>query len=151
MQNRPFWFVPGSASVSDGSFGVAPKQSCPNARISRERVAQGKFAIARRARYPMQFAAVLIFAPLVCFGQQGSPTPSPSPGEMEAEPIVVTATRFDIPLELSPASASVLTSEDFEQKQIERVSDALREVPGLSVVQTGTAGQLTAVFTRGLR
>ena len=31
------------------------------------------------------------------------------------------------------------------------MSDALREVPGLSVVQTGTAGQLTSVFTRGLR
>src|SRR5947207_441068 len=28
--------------------------------------------------------------------------------------------------------------------------DALREVPGLSVVQTGTAGQLTSVFLRGL-
>src|SRR3982751_6030997 len=34
---------------------------------------------------------------------------------------------------------------------MERVSDALREIPGLSVVQTGTAGQLTSVFTRGLR
>ena len=45
----------------------------------------------------------------------------------------------------------MITSEDLEQKQIERVSDALREVPGLSVVQTGTAGQLTSVFTRGLR
>jgi vitamin B12 transporter len=45
----------------------------------------------------------------------------------------------------------VITSEDLEQKQIERVSDALREVPGLSVVQTGAAGQLTSVFTRGLR
>ncbi len=31
------------------------------------------------------------------------------------------------------------------------MSDALREVPGLSVVQTGVAGQLTSVFTRGLR
>ena len=49
-------------------------------------------------------------------------------------------TRFDIPLDQSPASVSVITSEDFEQKQIERVGDALREVPGLSVVQTGTAG-----------
>src|SRR5438445_2172075 len=69
----------------------------------------------------------------------------------EAEPVVVSATRFDIPLDQSPASVSVITSEDIEQKQIERVSDALREVPGLSVVQTGTAGQLTSVFTRGLR
>jgi vitamin B12 transporter len=93
--------------------------------------------------------ALLIFAPLVCLGQE--PTPTPSPGEAEAEQVVVSATRFDIPLDLSPASVSVINSEDFEQKQIERVSDALREVPGLSVVQTGVAGQLTAVFTRGLR
>jgi vitamin B12 transporter len=93
--------------------------------------------------------SLLAFVPCICIAQEASPTPSPS--EMEAEPVVVTATRFDIPLDLSPASASVITSEDFEQKQIERVSDALREVPGLSVVQTGTAGQLTSVFTRGLR
>ena len=71
--------------------------------------------------------------------------------EAEAEPIIVSATRFDIPLDQSPASVSVITSEDIDPKQIERVSDALREVPGLSVVQTGTAGQLTSVFTRGLR
>ena len=102
---------------------------------------------ARRTR--LVLFAVLAFVPGICVAQEASPTPSPS--EMEAEPIVVTATRFDIPLDLSPASASVITSEDFEQKQIERVSDALREVPGLSVVQTGTAGQLTSVFTRGLR
>src|SRR5882724_567552 len=68
----------------------------------------------------------------------------------EAEPVVVSATRFDIPLDRSPASVSVISSEDLEQKQIERVSDALREVPGLNVVQTGTPGQLTSVFMRGL-
>src|SRR5207244_8454889 len=91
----------------------------------------------------------LAFVPGICFGQEASPTPSSS--EMESEPIVVSATRFDIPLDQSPASVSVISSEDIEQKQIQRVSDALREVPGLSVVQTGTAGQLTSVFTRGLR
>lgn len=68
----------------------------------------------------------------------------------EFEAVVVSATRFDIPLDQSPASVSVISSDDLEQKQIERVSDALREVPGLSVVQTGTPGQLTSVFTRGL-
>src|SRR5437879_8697743 len=68
----------------------------------------------------------------------------------EAEPVVVSATRFDIPLDQSPASVSVIDSEDIDHKQIERVSDALREVPGLSVVQTGTPGQLTSVFMRGL-
>src|SRR6201997_2705794 len=79
------------------------------------------------------------------------PTPTPSPFDTETEPVVVSATRFDIPLDQSPASVSVISSEDIEQKQIQRMSDALREVPGLSVVQTGTAGQLTSVFTRGLR
>ena len=93
--------------------------------------------------------AILVFAPVVSHGQEATPTSSP--GEAEVESIVVSATRFDIPLDRSPASASVINSEDLEQKQIERVSDALREVPGLSVVQTGAAGQLTSVFTRGLR
>ena len=69
----------------------------------------------------------------------------------ESEPIVVSATRTEIPLDQSPASVSLITSEDINQKQIERVSDALREVPGLSIVQTGTPGQLTSVFMRGLR
>jgi len=68
----------------------------------------------------------------------------------QAEPVVVSATRFDIPLDQSPASVSVIDSQEFEQKQTERVADALRAVPGLSVVQTGTQGQLTSVFMRGL-
>ena len=70
--------------------------------------------------------------------------------EQETEPVVVSATRTDIPLDQSPASVSVIGSQEIEHKQIERVSDALRAVPGLSVVQTGTPGQLTSVFTRGL-
>jgi vitamin B12 transporter len=93
--------------------------------------------------------AILVFVPAVCHAQEA--TPSPSPAEVEVESVVVSATRFDIPLDQSPASASVISSEELEQKQIQRVSDALREVPGLSVVQTGVPGQLTSVFTRGLR
>jgi len=68
----------------------------------------------------------------------------------EAAPVVVSATRFDIPLDQSPASVSVIDSQEIDNKQIERVADALREVPGLAVVQTGTPGQLTSVFLRGL-
>ena len=36
------------------------------------------------------------------------------------------------------------------QRQTDRVADALREVPGISVSQSGAPGQLTSVFTRGL-
>ena len=91
----------------------------------------------------------LMTASLISRAQE--PSPAASPVEAQAEEIIVSATRFDIPLDQSPASVSVITSEDIEQKQIQRVSNALREVPGLSVVQTGTAGQLTSIFTRGLR
>jgi vitamin B12 transporter len=95
------------------------------------------------------FIALSLGVALSVRAQETSPTPSPSAAE--AEQVVVSATRFDIPLDQSPASVSVIGSEELKQKQIERVSDALREVPGLSVVQTGTSGQLTSVFTRGLR
>ena len=156
MKNRPVWFCfRRSARVSRVGFGVAPKRSFLNATISGIGIAQEKFAIPRRAlrhprrmRYPLACFSLAIAISIV-HGQEVSPTPSP--GETETEQVIVSATRFDIPLDQSPASVSVITSEDFERKQIERISDALREVPGLSVVQTGSAGQLTSVFTRGLR
>ena len=157
MQHCPVWFVLGSTRVSRVGFGVAPKQSFVRRGVARRcGLPEKKFAIAerarqhaRRARSPIIFAAALVVAPMVCFAQQPSPTPSPAEAEMES--VIVSATRFDIPLDQSPASASVISSEELEQKQIQRVSDALREVPGLSVVQTGSPGQLTSVFTRGLR
>ena len=93
---------------------------------------------------PVWFLSVAILgvAMLVCHGQEVMPTPSPV--EAEVESVIVSATRFAIPLDQSPATVTVISSEDIAQKQIQRVSDALREVPGLAVVQTGTAGQLTS-------
>ena len=88
---------------------------------------------------------------LLAFSAAGQDAVRSAEDETESERIVVTATRLDTPLDESPASVSVISSEDFAEKQISRVADALRELPGLSVVQTGTAGQLTSVFTRGLR
>ncbi len=95
---------------------------------------------ARRVRYPIRIAALLALAPLGSFGQ-----------EEQTQTVVVSATRTGVPLDQSPASVTVISSEDIDQKQIERVAEALREIPGVSVVETGTAGQLTSVFTRGLR
>ena len=95
----------------------------------------------------------LVFAAATTLSAQDAVRSTSSPNEniTEAERVVVSATRTDIPLDQSPASVSVIDAQDFENKQTERVADALRQVPGLSVVQTGTAGQLTSVFTRGLR
>src|SRR5256884_4627888 len=145
MGNRPVCFVHGSAGRWLVVFG-----GWPNTLFSAGR----RKVHASRVRSPeicgvAFLIAVSLGAALSMRAQEALPTASP--GEAETEQVIVSATRFDIPLDQSPASVSVITSEDFEQKQIERVSDALREVPGLSVVQTGVAGQLTSVFTRGLR
>jgi len=158
MRNRPVWFCL-SGSARNPRVGERVSQSrtfraafCHNPRstfLEKPVSARRRNQHARRVRSPIRFAALFFFVPILCFGQEVSPPPPP--GEAEAEQVVVSATRFDIPLDQSPASVSVIGSEDIEQKQIERVSDALREVPGLSVVQTGTAGQLTSVFMRGLR
>jgi len=114
---------------------------------------------ARRVRYPeirrpSLLLVVSLVIPAILQAQDAVRSTSTDQAEKpvaETERIVVSATRFDIPLDQSPSSVSEITSQEIEVKQIERVSDALREVPGLSVVQSGAPGQLTSVFTRGLR
>lgn len=66
-------------------------------------------------------------------------------------PVVVTATRLPLSEEESPAAVTSLRITELENRQIDSVADALRDVPGLDVVQTGTPGQVTSVFTRGLK
>ncbi|MEO5717032.1 MAG: TonB-dependent receptor [Chthoniobacterales bacterium] len=90
----------------------------------------------------------LLAKPVSSKAQDAVVRPSPTPETVE---LVVSATRLPTPVDEVPASVSVLTASDFENKQTQRVADALRQIPGLSVVQSGTAGQLTSVFTRGLR
>ena len=172
MQNRSVWFlcfrerghsVRYRRNVTDGCSGATiqmrrkrPMQRAPRNALKlsgRMPNTAGNMPalpfLGRRALYPIALASLFALAHTVCHAQEATPTPSPA--EADVESVVVSATRFDIPLDQSPASASVISSEELEQKQIQRVSDALREVPGLSVVQTGVPGQLTSVFTRGLR
>jgi vitamin B12 transporter len=161
MHNRLFWFVhtgkrghsaPCGRHVAGGSWR-ATRQSAEKAwplyNAQKARELSGNMPDRAPKGFGALWFGLIAFAAVVCHAQQASPTPSPA--EAEAEQVIVSATRFDVPLQLSPASVSLIGSEEMEQKQIERAGDALREAPGLSVVQTGTAGQLTSVFTRGLR
>jgi vitamin B12 transporter len=93
-------------------------------------------------------AATLLAAPFLSRAQDAASSALPT---AESEGIVVSATRIETPEEESPASIDVIRSDDFEIKQTHRVADSLREVPGVSVVQSGPPGSLTSVFTRGLR
>ena len=63
--------------------------------------------------------------------------------------VVVTATRTPISVEESGVATDVFTAKDFEPVRGAFVQNLLRDVPGVSVVQTGPSGGLTSVFTRG--
>jgi len=63
--------------------------------------------------------------------------------------LVVTATRTETSTDVLGGSGSVITDADLENGNQSFVSESLRVVPGLAVVQTGGRGGLTSIFTRG--
>ena len=63
--------------------------------------------------------------------------------------ISVSATGVPIPVTATGSSVTVLTADTLEAQQRRTAADALQQVPGLNVVQTGGAGGLTSVFIRG--
>jgi vitamin B12 transporter len=67
----------------------------------------------------------------------------------EEKEVIVTATKREIPLEEVGVSASILNGPSIERRQKRDVLQLLREVPGLSVVQTGSRGGTTDLFVRG--
>ncbi len=138
----------GSALVPSARRGLAPRRTFPGRTERKEKSATVKHCRrhTRRVRYPATCLALFLpFLSSSLARAQDAVTPP------ETQEIVVSATRLPVAEEDAPASVTVLTDDDFEIHQDQRAADALREVPGLSVVQTGTAGQLTSVFTRGLR
>jgi len=65
------------------------------------------------------------------------------------DPVVVTATKTETPVGQTGASVSVITREQIEQRQVTDVLQILRDVPGISLSQTGSRGATTSVFIRG--
>ncbi len=137
--------APGSAHVPCAGRGVSPRLTFFGQRNHRSKPATVglRRQHTRRVCYQALWFALFFSSLSVSLAQDAI---SPQTSEL-----VVSATRVSMAEEDTPASVSVITAEDLEQKQIERVSDALREIPGLSVVQSGAPGQLTSVFNRGLK
>jgi vitamin B12 transporter len=71
------------------------------------------------------------------------------PKEEVLEPLVVTATRTEIPLREVGSAMTVLTAEDLARRQRMPVLEVLRGLPGVDVVQSGGLGQQTSVLLRG--
>src|SRR5262245_19266470 len=64
-------------------------------------------------------------------------------------PVVVTATRYPVSATATSFSVTVISGDALRAQGITTVADALRLVPGASVVATGSFGGQTSLFLRG--
>lgn len=65
------------------------------------------------------------------------------------EELVVTATRLPSAPDAVVSSVTTISGEDLRARGVRFVQDALREVPGATVVQVGSFGGVTSLFLRG--
>jgi vitamin B12 transporter len=72
-----------------------------------------------------------------------------APTKLPRMVIVVTATRMATPIGELGTVASVVGAKSIESQQIHEANDALREVPGVQVRQSGSPGSVTEVSIRG--
>jgi vitamin B12 transporter len=63
--------------------------------------------------------------------------------------LVVTATRLPSSPDAVTSSVTVITGDQIRARGVRFVQDALREVPGATVVQTGSYGGVSSLFLRG--
>lgn len=63
--------------------------------------------------------------------------------------VVVSASKVPKRANSLTQPVTVLSGEDLRARGVTRVSDALREVPGAALVQSGSYGSLTSLFLRG--
>jgi outer membrane cobalamin receptor len=66
-----------------------------------------------------------------------------------SETLVVSAAQAELPRSQTPSAVFVIGASELRDRQVMTVSDALRQVPGLSVARSGSLGALTSVFPRG--
>lgn len=86
---------------------------------------------------------LLFFLPVLLAG------PALAQQEASVGEVVVTATRLQEPEAETTSDVVVITAEDIEALNVQFVSDVLRMVPELNLVQNGGKGSLAAVMLRG--
>jgi vitamin B12 transporter len=91
-----------------------------------------------------RFWFLLFFILFPTSSQAADPAPPES-----LPPVVVTATRTEVPLNQLTTSLTVITNEEIRERQAELVLEVLRDVAGVNLVQTGSMGSATSVFIRG--
>jgi vitamin B12 transporter len=67
----------------------------------------------------------------------------------QLEEVVVTATKTQTPVAQTGSSVTVIKGDEIERRQATDVIQILRDQPGFSLIQTGSRGGTTSIFTRG--
>jgi vitamin B12 transporter len=78
-----------------------------------------------------------------------SPAVSGTNSKLPAMTIVITPTRLPEPLGQVGTTTSVVNAQQMEAQQARVAIDAIREIPGVQIVQSGSPGSLADVFIRG--
>jgi vitamin B12 transporter len=91
---------------------------------------------------------VLLVGTLPAFAQSPS-TQQPTPNPSFSDELTVTATGIETEIDEAPNAVTVVTRDEIDDAQADRVVDLLRRVPGVSVTGSGDEGKLTSVFIRG--
>jgi vitamin B12 transporter len=68
---------------------------------------------------------------------------------VELEPVVVTASALPRGPEDTPASVTIISKDEIERMQANRVSEVLSQVPGVHVDEMGSPGGISSVYVRG--
>lgn len=102
-------------------------------------------AFGKSVRRAIALAALPLPLSLAMPGTASAQATGPAP----LDTIVVTATRTPTPVDRVPASVSVVTRADIERNAWATLPEALRTLPGMTVVSSGGAGANTSVFMRG--
>ena len=93
---------------------------------------------------PVAIVAACALLPRVAHAQVPA-----APDTVTVSPVVVTATRLAVPAAAVSAAVTVLRGDSLRALGLHFVADALRDVPGLTVVRAGSYGAQTSLFVRG--
>ena len=91
----------------------------------------------------------LIFALIAGVSLPSQSSDAQLPDTTTLQAVVVSASKIPRRTDALSQAVTVLSGDDLRARGVVRVSDALREVPGAQLVQSGSFGSLTSLFLRG--
>jgi len=93
-----------------------------------------------KQKFMLWFMVLWCFFGFSAFAQEES---------VKIKEVIVTASRIEEVASEAASATTVLTAKELKEKGITNVMDALREVPGVQIVQCGAFGGLATPFVRG--